>query len=167
MKLIEGADAPNFTYYDKDGKQHEFCDKYGIKVIFFFPKAFTPGCTKESCSIQSDYNELRDMGVTEVFGISLDSKNKLKKFAQKYNLEYNMVSDQKGIISRKYGVYKNRIFFKFADRDTFIINEKNKIVKILKNGLTGRRSKLGLNRHGEEIKNFIIDLESKMNHHTI
>ncbi|MHA2252562.1 MAG: peroxiredoxin [Candidatus Kariarchaeaceae archaeon] len=155
-----GHAAPNFNYIDKNGQSLSLHSLVGLKVIFFFPKAFTPGCTKESCSFQSHYVELKELGVTEIFGISLDSPEQQSNFAEKYGLEYQFVSDRKGDISKSYGVYRNRILFKYADRDTFIVDDHNKIVDVLHNGVTGKSSAYGLKKHGIEVIEVVKRIQS-------
>ena len=155
MELKIGDHAPDFEFIDKNGKPSTLHSIQGKKIVFFFPKAFTPGCTRESISIQENYQDLKQLGINEVLGISLDTKEKLSKFCNTYSFEYVMVSDKNGNISKSYGVYRNRILFKFSDRDTFIINSDNKIEEVLRNGLTGRKSRLGLHNQGIEIKNYL------------
>ena len=155
MKLKEGDLTPNFSYVDRSGKSMKFHDLNGKKVIFFFPKAFTTGCTRQSISMQENYQELKDMGVTEIFGISTDTQEILEKFCNKYNFEYIFVSDHSKEISKSFGVFKNRLITSYADRDTFIVNDQNKIEQILHNGLTGKSSEIGLSKHGIEIKQYI------------
>lgn len=155
MKLKVGDLTPNFSYVDRSGKSMKFHDLKGKKVIFFFPKAFTAGCTRQSISMQENYQELKDMGVTEIFGISLDDGDVLEKFCAKYDFEYIMVSDKNQQISKDFGVFKNRLITKYAERDTFIVNDQNKIDQILHNGLTGKSSEMGLSKHGIEVKQYI------------
>ncbi|MHA2089551.1 MAG: peroxiredoxin [Candidatus Kariarchaeaceae archaeon] len=159
MKLGEGDLAPNFNFINQDGEKNSLHDVPGWKVVFFFPKAFTRGCTRESCSIQSNYKELSNLGITEVFGISLDTAKTQQSFAQKYDLEYKFISDTEAKISKSFGVFRNWILLKFADRDTFVIDNNNKIARILYNGVTGRKSAYGLQEHGgelvEEIKKLV------------
>ncbi|MCE7733611.1 MAG: redoxin domain-containing protein [Candidatus Heimdallarchaeota archaeon] len=155
MKLKEGDLTPNFSYVDRSGKSMKFHDLKGKKVIFFFPKAFTAGCTRQSISMQENYQELKDMGVTEIFGISVDTEEILEKFCNKYNFEYIFVSDQSKEISKSFGVYKNLLVTSYANRDTFIVDDQNKIEQILHNGLSGKSSEMGLSKHGIEIKQYI------------
>ena len=155
MVLKIGELAPNFTYTDHDGSAKKLHDLPGKKIVFFFPKAFTAGCTRQSISMPENYEILKTGGVTEVFGISIDGPDVLDKFCQKYDFEYIMVSDQTYEISKGFGVFKNKIVAKYADRDTFIIDDNNKVEQILINGLTGKKSELGLSKHGIEIKNFL------------
>lgn len=156
--LNEGDIVPDFEFINRDGLSTNFHSVKGKKVVYFFPRAFTPGCTAQSCSIQASYPLLKEYGVSEVFGISLDSPQKQKKFAERYGLDYIFVSDQDRKISKAWGTYKNRILFKYTTRDTFLVDAENKIEAILHNGLRGKSSKLGLKKQGQEIINLIEDL---------
>ena len=155
MKLKVGDLSPNFSYIDHSGNSMKLHDLIGKKVVFFFPKAFTAGCTRQSISMQENYQELKEMGVTEIFGISLDDEKVLDKFCTKYDFKYIMVSDKDKQISRDFGVFRNKLLVKYADRDTFIINEDNLIEAILHNGVTGASSEMGLAKHGIEVKQYI------------
>lgn len=154
--MVEVGDvAPNFSYIDKDGSEKQFHDLQGQKLVYFFPKAFTAGCTAQSCSLQNEYSSLKDYGVKEIFGISTDKKETLDKFTEKYGLDFILVSDHSTEISKSWGVLKKYLIFKVSDRDTFIVGEDNKISKIMENGMTGRKSDLGLKHHGEEVLNYL------------
>ncbi|MHA2028116.1 MAG: peroxiredoxin [Candidatus Kariarchaeaceae archaeon] len=172
MTLKVGDPAPNFKFINKNGLEKNMYDVEGKKIIFFFPKAFSNVCTIESNSIQASYNELLLLGVGEVFGISLDKDTKLEEFCYKFEFEYTFVSDANQEISRSYKVFKNKIFFKYADRITYIVNENNRIEKIFENGVRGKKAETGINNHGEEIAKYLgvkllnDRLHKKMEHAT-
>ncbi len=153
MKLKEGESAPDFMVGKT--KLHQIP---GRKIVFFFPKAFTPGCTKEACAIQDTFEDIKELGINTVIGVSMDDQKTLEKFKESYGLEYTFVSDKQGEISKQYGVYKNFLLTKISDRVTFIINEDNKIEKRVELGITGRKSKVGLENHGKEILQLLNDL---------
>ena len=154
--MVEVGDlAPNFSYIDRDGSEKQFHDLPGQKLVYFFPKAFTAGCTAQSCSLQDEYSTLKDYGIKEIFGISTDKKETLDKFAGKYGLDFILVSDHSGKISKSWGVLKKYLIIKVSDRDTFIVDEENKISQIIENGMRGNKSKLGLKHHGEEVLNYL------------
>jgi peroxiredoxin Q/BCP len=156
MVLSSGDPAPDFTYTDRDGRRKDFHQVTGKKIIFFYPKAFTAGCTAEACSIQDSYEDLKQGGITEVFGISLDNNSKQDEFKEQFGLEYILVSDDDGSISKAYGVYKKRLFLiTYSSRFTFIVNEENRIIEVLENGLSGNKSKYGLDKHGQELLELI------------
>ena len=152
MTLMVGDIAPDFEFIDRDGSKKNFHHVKGPKFVYFYPKAFTPTCTKESCSIQNSYSDLKRKGIIEVFGISTDSKEKQEKFASKFGLEFLMVDDKKLNISRKYGVLiKKYLFFNLARRFTFLIDNENKIVTINNIGIKGNKTKYGIENYGKEL----------------
>lgn len=157
MALAKGDIAPNFEL-ELDGKRlhlHEIPTK---KLIFFFPKAFTPGCTAEACSLQETHKDLEQYGFETIIGISMDDEETLQKFKEKYDLSYALVSDKDGKISKAYGVYKNFILAKVSDRVTFLIDKDNVILEKIDLGIRGGKSKFGLENHGKEILNLMKDL---------
>jgi len=109
-------------------------------VLFFFPKAFTPGCTNEVCSINDNIENLKKLGV-EIFGISKDKLSTQKKFKEKYNLKYELIADESGDIIRSFGISKKT---GSAERKTFIINSEGKVVYIFE--------KVDVKNHGKEIE---------------
>lgn len=151
MKLEVGQTAPDFTYIDRDGVEKNFHSLKGNKIVFFFPKAFTPGCTQESCSIRDNYDDLKESGVTEVFGISTDSKEKLADFAKEYNLNFILVEDKSKKISQDYGVLMKAVVVNVAKRYTFVVDEENKISKVTNIGMAGGNTKYGLKNYGKEL----------------
>jgi len=100
--------APDFTLLDQNGNQHKLSDYRGKKVIlYFYPKDDTPGCTTEACQ----FNEiLPNFQRTEavVLGISADTPESHKKFAEKYNLNFTLLSDPEKEVIQKYGVWKEK-----------------------------------------------------------
>lgn len=129
--------APDFTLLDQNGNQHKLSDYRGKKVIlYFYPKDDTPGCTTEACQ----FNEiLPNFQETEavVLGISADTPESHKKFAEKYNLNFTLLSDPEKEVIQKYGVWKEKNMYGKKTfgivRTTFIIDEEGKIRKIYHN----------------------------------
>jgi len=129
--------APDFTLLDQNGNQHKLSDYRGKKVIlYFYPKDDTPGCTTEACQ----FNEiLPNFQRTEavVLGISADTPESHKKFAEKYNLNFTLLSDPDKEVIQKYGVWKEKNMYGKKTfgivRTTFIIDEEGKIRKIYNN----------------------------------
>lgn len=109
-------------------------------VIFFYPKAFTPGCTKEVCSVRDGYSEIKNKFNVQIIGISKDTLEKQKKFKEKYKLEYELVADDKGEIINKFGV---KGIFGTAQRKTFIVSPEGKIAHIFE--------KVDVNNHHKQI----------------
>jgi peroxiredoxin Q/BCP len=129
--------APDFTLLDQNGNQHKLSDYRGKKVIlYFYPKDDTPGCTTEACQ----FNEiLPNFQGTEavVLGISADTPESHKKFAEKYNLNFTLLSDPEKEVIQKYGVWKEKNMYGKKTfgivRTTIIIDEEGKIRKIYNN----------------------------------
>lgn len=100
-----GDEAPEFEAPLGNGKMFRLKDYRGRRhlVLYFFPKDFTPGCTKEACSFRDRRAEIAGLDA-EVVGVSYDSVDSHAKFAEKYSLPYPLVSDVGGLIAKKYGV---------------------------------------------------------------
>ena len=126
---------------------------YKRQVIYFYPKADTPGCTKESCDFQSNLRKLNNLKV-RVYGISKDTVQKQNKFAEKYKLKFDLLSDESDKICEKFGVWIKKSMYgrtyKGIDRSTFLIM-KGKVVKVWR--------KVKVNNHVEEV----VDTIKQMN----
>jgi len=124
MKLKIGNRAPNFKLADQNGNVHSLKD-YEDKwvLLYFYPKDDTPGCTKEACAIRDSFPRFSKLKAA-VLGISADSVQSHKKFAEKYKLPFTLLADIKKEVIKKYGV----IF-----RTSSLINPKGKIAKIYEN----------------------------------
>jgi len=121
-----GKKAPDFTLTDQVGKKHKLSDYKGKPVVlYFYPKDDTPGGTKEACSFRDVFAEYKKAGV-EVLGISVDSEESHKKFADKYKLPFTLLSDKDKKVVEKYGVWveKNMYGKKYfgTARKTFLLN---------------------------------------------
>ena len=96
-----------------------------ITIIYFYPKADTPGCTRESCEFQDNLSKLNRLKV-KVYGVSKDSIKKQNNFAQKFNLKFNLLSDENDKICQKFGVWvKKSMYGRTYDgieRSTFLID---------------------------------------------
>ena len=100
--------APDFMLTDQDGKEHSLTDQKGKwTLVYFYPKDDTPGCTKEACAIRDVYNDFSRMGVT-VFGVSKDSPASHKKFREKYELPFTLLSDESTKMMQDYGVWEEK-----------------------------------------------------------
>src|SRR5712692_6300749 len=147
--LEDGIKAPDFTLQSLDGKEISLKDFRGKKVVlYFYPKDMTPGCTVEACSFRDNIGLLRKKGA-EVLGVSIDDIESHKKFAQKYNLQFPLLSDEKKEVVTRYGVWKEKSMYgkKYMgiERTTFIIDEKGNIAHIF--------PKVKVEGHTEEILN--------------
>src|SRR5208282_6772378 len=100
-----GDTAPLFTGQDQDGKMVKLADLAGKKIVllYFYPKDFTGGCTKEACGFRDRMGDLQKDNV-EVIGVSFDSADSHKAFIAKYNLNFQLLADPDGKIADLYGV---------------------------------------------------------------
>jgi len=152
MNLKIGDAAPDFELPDQDGKTHKLSDYLGQTIlVYFYPRDFTPGCTAEACQIRDNFPKFSGVS-TPVLGISTDTVESHKKFAQKYRLPFTLLSDVKKEVVKNYGVYKpkklfGKEFFGTA-RTSFLIDKNGKITKIYE--------KVKPTTHA---KNVLIDLE--------
>ena len=136
-RLEEGSKAPAFTLSNQDGQKVKLSEFKGQKVIvYFFPAASTPGCTKEACDFNENLNPLKAAGYT-VVGISKDPIKKLKKFHEEQNLNFNLLSDESLDVHKLYGSYGEKMLYGRAYegvlRSTFVIDEKGKVTLPLYN----------------------------------
>lgn len=127
-KMNEGDKLKPFTATDQKGEQFDVTTLLGKKplVIYFYPKDFTPGCTKEACSFRDRYEDFQELGA-EVIGISGDNESSHKRFAKKYNLPFTLLSDENGQLRKLFGVKKNFLGL-LPGRETFIFDIDAKLV---------------------------------------
>ena len=125
-----GSKAPNFNLSDQNSIQHQLSDYEGNWVIlYFYPKDDTPGCTTQACDFRDAVKRII-ASKSNVFGVSLDSVESHKRFADKNNLPFSLLSDESGEVSKAYESLNNFMSFKSAKRNTFIIDPDGKIAKI-------------------------------------
>ena len=134
MKLETGDKAPDFTLPNQDGKKVKLSDLKGQWVLlYFYPKDNTPGCTKEACSMRDSMPQFDSEGL-KVLGISIDSVESHKKFSQKHNLSFDLLSDKEKKVVKTYGVWGKKKFmgkeFMGTRRMSFLIDPQGKIAKI-------------------------------------
>jgi len=124
MNAAIGSKAPVFILQDQDGNEVDMNTILGHKpaVIYFYPKNFTPACTKEACTFRDHFEDFTDLGAA-VFGISTDSVNSHARFAKKYKLPFTMLADAGGKVRKLYGV-KGDLFGLIPGRETFVIDAK-------------------------------------------
>ena len=145
--LKEGGQAPDFTVRDTDGNEVSLADLRGRKVVlYFYPKDDTPGCTKQACSIRDSYSEFEERGI-KVLGVSLDDQASHRKFADKYELPFTLLSDTDHAVADAYGVYGEKEFmgkkYMGVDRKTFLIDEQGRIKKVF--------NKVNVEEHADEV----------------
>ncbi len=132
--LAIGKKAPAFNLLDQNGKQHKLSDYDGKwRIVYFYPKDDTAGCTKEACAIAEVYKDFSKAGV-KVFGVSKDSPASHKAFVKKYNLPFTLLSDESTKMIEKYGAWQERSMYgkKFMGtaRISYIIDPIGKIAAV-------------------------------------
>jgi peroxiredoxin Q/BCP len=130
-KLKEGSKAPSFALKDQEGKTVKLGDFTGRKLlVYFYPKADTPGCTTQSCAVRDSRKDLAKLGV-DVVGISPDKPSKQAAFDQKYGLGFPLLADEDHAVADKYGVWGEKVnygrTYMGIIRSSFLIDEKGKI----------------------------------------
>jgi peroxiredoxin Q/BCP len=126
--------APSFKLKNQDAKTISLSDFKGKPVVlYFYPKDDTSGCTKEACSFRDEFPKFGKLKA-EIIGVSADSVESHKKFAQKYKLPFNLLSDEKKEVLEKYGVWQEKSMYgrKYMGivRTTVIIDSSGKISNI-------------------------------------
>ncbi|MCB7480923.1 peroxiredoxin [Christiangramia sediminis] len=126
MKI--GEKVPDLELKDQHGEHFSFRDLVGEKafVVYFYPKDFTPGCTKEACSFRDSYEDFKELGA-EVIGISADSSKSHSKFIDRYNLPYIFLSDPNKKAREAFGVKPNLLGL-LPGRETFVFNKQGELL---------------------------------------
>ena len=132
--LKSGHPAPNFSLPDQNGEIVTLESFRGKKVlVWFYPKASTPGCTAEGCSLRDNYEDLTKAGV-EVIGMSMDSVKRQLNFATKQEFPYRLLSDESGEITKAFGAYGPKKFmgreYEGILRYSFLIDEEGIIERV-------------------------------------
>jgi peroxiredoxin Q/BCP len=132
--LKVGDPAPDINAADENGNPVKLSDFAGSKVIlFFYPKANTPGCTAEACNLRDHYAELKDRGF-KIIGVSADSEKSQKNFSTKFEFPYPLIPDTEKKVIKDYGVWgKKKMYgkeYEGINRTTFVISEQGKIEHI-------------------------------------
>ncbi|MCL4452960.1 MAG: peroxiredoxin [Candidatus Thermoplasmatota archaeon] len=144
--LNVGDTAPDFEAVDQDGNKVRLSDfKDDVVVLYFYPKDNTPGCTMEAKNFRDNIDIFKDKGI-KVLGVSVDSSESHKKFQDKFNLNFTLVSDRQKDIVKKYGV----LGLATAKRVTYIIKD-GKIVFVY--------PKVSPREHAKEVYDKIIELK--------
>jgi len=129
-----GQKAPDFTALNDAGQKVKLSDLKGKKIVlYFYPKDDTPGCTVEACAFRDGIDEVKSRGAV-VLGVSVDSVESHKKFKNKFDLNFPLLSDADKAIVQAYGTWKEKSMYgkKFMgiERTTFIIDEQGRISHI-------------------------------------
>ena len=135
--MIEaGQQAPDFTLPDQDGNDVTLSSlRGGPVVVYFYPKADTPGCTTQACGVRDHVADYDARGAT-VLGISPDPVNKVKKFHDKYDLNFRLLADADHAVAEAYGVWVEKSMYGRTymgnERTTFVIDENGVITDVLR-----------------------------------
>jgi peroxiredoxin Q/BCP len=131
--LKVGDKAPDFTLTDQDGKPVTLSKalEAGPVILAFYPKAFTPGCTKQNSNFRDKYAEVEQKGA-QVFGVSTDTVETQKKFKAEYQLPYSLLSDPDGKVAKQYS--GTIAVVGLASRANFVIGQDGKIAQIVEGG---------------------------------
>ena len=134
MSVNEGDPAPAFEMPASGGRTVKLEDYAGKPLLlYFYPKADTPGCTKEACAFQEALPQLGHLGL-DVIGVSKDPMKPIEKFAAKYNLTFPLASDETTDVTERYGCWAEKSMYgkKYmgVERSTFLIDKAGKIAKV-------------------------------------
>jgi peroxiredoxin Q/BCP len=133
--LQKGDKAPNFSALDQDGKSHSLSDYVGKKlVVFFYPKASTPGCTAEACDLRDNFERFQSQNY-EILGVSADSAKAQAKFKDKFEFPFPLLADEDKAVIQAFGVWGPKKFmgkeYDGIHRTTFIIDENGSIAEVI------------------------------------
>jgi len=129
-RVKQGAKAPNFSLHNQNGdlvSLKDFVGKY--LILYFYPKALTPGCTAQACGMRDIQKELQSLNAAAV-GISPDPVKKLQKFKEKHELNFDLLADEDHSVAESYGVWELKKEYMGVVRTTFVIDPTGKIVGI-------------------------------------
>jgi peroxiredoxin Q/BCP len=133
-EVVEGSKAPAFSMPASGGRKVSSKDLKGKPyLLYFYPKADTPGCTKQACGIQEALPALGKLDLT-VIGVSPDPMPPIEKFAKKYGLEFPLASDEDHAVAEKFGTWVEKSMYgkKYMgmERSSFLVNAEGKVVKV-------------------------------------
>ena len=145
--LSVGDDAPRVTAHNQNGQEVALADVYakGPVLVYFYPKAGTPGCTAQACSLRDSFPEFSGEGV-QIIGVSSDTVEGQKKFADKYNLPFTLLADPDSAVAKAFGV---PTLMGYAKRQSFIVKD-GKIAMIIASAKTGD--------HAAEVQEALVQL---------
>ncbi|MBX3188073.1 MAG: peroxiredoxin [Labilithrix sp.] len=153
MPLTVGQKAPDFDVVSSSGKELKLADFAGKKnvVLYFYPGDFTPVCTKETCGFRDMYQDLESKD-TEVIGVSVDSNDSHRKFAEEHGIPFDLVSDKNKDLAKAYGATSLlRDILGKMKRMTFVIGKDSKIAGIFE-------GELSASKHVEGVRELIAKL---------
>jgi peroxiredoxin Q/BCP len=132
----QGDTAPDFELPDQDGNTHKLVDYAGKNVVlYFYPKADTPGCTKQACGVRDRASEYEQVNAV-VLGVSPDKPKKLRAFADKFGLPFTLLGDEDHSVADEYGVWVEKSMYGRTymgmERSTFVIGPDGKILHVFR-----------------------------------
>ncbi|WP_372975047.1 thioredoxin-dependent thiol peroxidase [Muriicola sp.] len=136
MKTLKKGDkVPQFTSKDQDGNEIKLSDYDGKKlIVFFYPRANTPGCTAEACNLRDNYSALQEQGYS-LLGVSEDSQKKQANFRDKYDFPFPLLADEDHAVIDAFGVWGPKKFmgreYDGIHRMTFIVDEIGVVVNVI------------------------------------
>ncbi|NJB35515.1 thioredoxin-dependent thiol peroxidase [Croceivirga sp. JEA036] len=136
MNMLQAGDkVPEFSAKDQDGNTISLSDYKGKKlVVFFYPKASTPGCTAEACNLRDNYQELQAQGY-DLLGVSADSEKRQANFKNKYEFPFPLLADEDKTVINAFGVWGPKKFmgkeYDGIHRTTFIVNEEGVVKEVI------------------------------------
>ncbi|WP_396161964.1 thioredoxin-dependent thiol peroxidase [Flavobacterium sp.] len=130
-----GDKAPHFSGVDQNGTMHSLANYKGKKlVVFFYPKASTPGCTAEACDLRDNYAAFQSNNYA-LLGVSADSEKAQLKFVEKYDLPFPLLADEEKLVIQAFGVWGPKKFmgkeYDGIHRTTFVIDENGTIEDVI------------------------------------
>jgi len=133
--LKQGDKVPNFTVNDQDGNAVSLSDYKGKKlIVFFYPKASTPGCTAEACNLRDNYKVLQDKGF-ELLGVSADSEKRQSNFKNKYEFPFPLLADEDKEVIKAFGVWGPKKFmgkeYDGIHRKTFLVDQNGVVEHVI------------------------------------
>ncbi len=118
----QGTDAPITPAVDEEGKPFSLEETYkkGLTLVYFYPKADTPGCTAQACAMRNEWTDMQTLGI-QVVGVSMDKPESQKAFKEKYKLPFPLLADSEGKVVAAFGVATIRVGF--ATRQSFLVKD--------------------------------------------
>jgi len=151
MAIEVGDQAPHFSGRTGDGKTVALSDFRGkYLVLYFYPKAFTPGCTKEARRFRDNHVEIRELGA-EIVGVSVDDPEVQCKFAARHQVAFPLIGDKDRAVSTAYGTMRRLL--PFTKRVTFVIDPEGKVVARFEH-------ELQVNKHLDNVLRFLREAKA-------
>jgi len=149
ITLKVGDTVPNFTAKDQDGNSISLSDYKGKRlIVFFYPKASTPGCIMEACNLRDNYEVLQEQGY-ELLGVSADSEKRQTNFRNKYKFPFPLLADEDKAVINSFGVWGPKKFmgreYDGIHRKTFIIDVNGTVERVI--------DKVKTKHHSDQILN--------------